>query len=217
MCERAYFVEAFGRTPGDYSVRLPVVPLRDLAYIQTGLAMGRRPDPSTTTRPYLRVANVKDGSLDLNEMKDIVVEQDKIERYLLRYGDVLMTEGGDLDKLGRGTVWQDEIPGCLHQNHVFVVRTERGRLDPWYLVAVARSPYGRAYFLSCAKRTSNLASVNKTQLGEFPIPLMEPAVQKKWLMAYQDVRAGVIAIETQLEEMRKLHQILLGRLIGRCQ
>jgi type I restriction enzyme S subunit len=34
-------------------------------------------------------------------------------------GDVLMTEGGDLDKLGRGTIWNGEILDCLHQNHMF--------------------------------------------------------------------------------------------------
>ena len=64
----------------------------------------------------------KDGGLDLQEVKEIVVRRADLDRYILRRGDVLMTEGGDLDKLGRGTVWQDELVGCLHQNHLFAVR-----------------------------------------------------------------------------------------------
>lgn len=131
--------------------------------------------------PYLSVANVKDGYLDLSEVKNIVVERERVDRYLLKYGDVLMTEGGDLDKLGRGTVWQEEVPGCLHQNHVFAVRTDDAKLDPWYLAAIARSAYGRSYFLGCAKRSSNLASINKEQVSAFRVPLMDRALQKEWV------------------------------------
>jgi type I restriction enzyme S subunit len=213
-CERSYLIDAFGAAPGRCPPGLSVVVLGDLAQIQTGLAKGLRPDLTTTTLPYLRVANVKDGRLDLGEIKRIVVEKDKVGRYSLHSGDVLMTEGGDLDKLGRGTVWQDEIQGCLHQNHIFAVRAKREVLDPWYLAAVARSTYGRAYFLSCAKRTSNLASVNKTQLQQFPVPLMEPNAQRKWLAVYQSVRAGVAVLEGRVAEVKGAQQRLLGQLIG---
>ena len=54
---------------------------------------------------------------------------------MLRPGDVLMTEGGDLDKLGRGTVWKGEIPDCLHQNHIYAVRCFRHKLLPEFLAS----------------------------------------------------------------------------------
>jgi type I restriction enzyme S subunit len=69
--------------------------------------------------PYLRVANVQDGHLDLTTVKTVKVRCDEVDRYRLEPGDVLMTEGGDLDKLGRGTLWEGQIPDCLHQNHIF--------------------------------------------------------------------------------------------------
>lgn len=56
--------------------------------------------------PYLRVANVQDGFLNLSEIREIEVSEELIERYSLKNGDVLFTDGGDYDKLGRGTVWQ---------------------------------------------------------------------------------------------------------------
>lgn len=201
--EYAFLVEAFGGSYAAPRSGWPLVPLSEVADIQTGLAKGRRPDDTTTTRPYLRVANVKDGRLDLAEMKEIVVEERKVERYLLRYGDVLMTEGGDLDKLGRGTVWQGEIEGCLHQNHVFAVRPHADALDPWYLAAVARSPFGRSFFLAAAKRSSNLASINKTQLSGLKIPLPTKAVQMSWLESYQAIRQAQLAIAARVLAIRQ--------------
>lgn len=65
---------------------------------------------------YLRVASVQDGYLNLDDISEIEVAVDNGERYALHPGDVLMTEGGDFDKLGRGTVWHGEIQTCLHQN-----------------------------------------------------------------------------------------------------
>ena len=207
--EHAFLIDAFGMEVGSSPKRLSVVSLASVAEIRTGLAKGRQPDAETTTRPYLRVANVKDGELDLTEIKEIVVARDQIDRYTLRIGDVLMTEGGDLDKLGRGTVWQGEVAGCLHQNHVFAVRTDADKLDPWYLTALARSPYGRQYFLACAKRTSNLASVNKGQVGQFPVPLLPINEQKRWVQHYRRIRASAAHSAARCQSLDLLRHSLL--------
>src|SRR5258708_3193712 len=94
------------------------VALEEVAEVRTGLALGKRDISDPVERPYLRVANVQDGYLDLSTIKMVSVSRADAERYALRRHDVLLTEGGDFDKLGRGTVWRGEVPGCLHQNHV---------------------------------------------------------------------------------------------------
>jgi restriction endonuclease S subunit len=207
--ELAYLKLAFGTNYDEPPVGVPLFAVSQVADVRTGLAKGREADHSTTTRPYLRVANVKDGYLDLSEMKEIVVEREKIDRYALKGGDVLMTEGGDLDKLGRGTVWQCEVAGCLHQNHVFAVRVEDAKIDPWYLAAAARSPYGRSYFLRCAKRSSNLASVNKQQVSAFKIPLIKREAQSGWTRAYRDLRDRQAAAAARLDVARALMSRML--------
>ena len=139
-------------------------PLADLASVQTGLAKGKKNLKNPTRLPYLRVANVQDGFLYLDEIKEIEVEKDDVERYRLRNGDVLFTEGGDFDKLGRGTIWKDEIVRCLHQNHIFAVRCNETQLLPYFLSALSSGPRGRRYFVLCSKQSTNLASINSTQL-----------------------------------------------------
>jgi predicted GIY-YIG superfamily endonuclease len=71
--------------------------------------------------PYLRVANVQRGYLDLAEVKKIEAPETAINELRLEPGDVLFTEGGDRDKLGRGWIWEGQLPECIHQNHVFVL------------------------------------------------------------------------------------------------
>ena len=161
-------VPGLGTVPADWQVAR----LESVAEIQTGRAVNRKATQTGSLEvPYLSVANVKDGYLDLGVLKTMRVSEPEIERYRLRDGDVLFTEGGDADKLGRGTVWHREIEPCLHQNHVFAARPHEYRLIPEFLAAYAASSFGKRYFLGAAKQTTNLASVNSTQLRRMFLPL----------------------------------------------
>ncbi|MBK0415816.1 restriction endonuclease subunit S [Chromobacterium haemolyticum] len=179
--------------------RWPVVPLHEVAEVRTGVAKGKKGMKEPAELPYLRVANVQDGHIDLSEVKTIEVEVAQIERYALQSGDVLMTEGGDFDKLGRGDVWEGQIAPCLHQNHVFAVRPNPEKLNSYYLAALAASDHGRQYFLSCAKRTTNLASINSSQLKALPV-LLPPLSQQKHIASVVDAanaRIGVLEAKRQ--------------------
>ena len=112
---------------GDIPAEWRKTQLRHCAAIKSGITLGKKYEKtdSLVERPYLRVANVQDGYVDLSVLTTIEVTQDEDLKYRLRAGDVLMTEGGDRDKLGRGCVWHGEIEPCLHQNHIFAVQTSK--------------------------------------------------------------------------------------------
>lgn len=191
----------------------PRVPLGEVAEVRTGLAKGKSGQRDAIQVPYLRVANVQDGHLDLKEVKLIEVAAEQVGRYSLQAGDVLMTEGGDFDKLGRGTVWSGEIDPCLHQNHVFAVRPHPGSVQPGFIAALAASDYGRSYFLSCAKRSTNLASINSTQLKALPIPLVPMVEQARFVAvmetATKAARASEDVVDRLVQEKRALMAALL--------
>lgn len=192
------------------------VQLGEVATLQTGISKSSRIPDRPVLRPYLRVANVLDGALDLTVVKQIAVSADRVSRYELRPGDVLMTEGGDFDKLGRGTVWHGEIPGCLHQNHVFAVRADPRQLLPEYLAAWTTSTVGRRYFRSCSKQTTNLASINSSQVKAAELLLPSLRVQEKAIGLFR----GFTCAETLLARgisarLRRraglMHQLLTGQ------
>lgn len=174
----AIFIDMFG-DPATKPEAWPRQPLSAVAEVISGVAKGRKLDPGEAVElPYLRVANVKDGYLDLTEVKTIEIKRGEVEKLLIRPGDLLMTEGGDPDKLGRAALWAGELESCVHQNHVYKVRSDRACLSPAYLRALAGSAYGKAYFLSVAKKTTGIASINKSQLSAFPVPLPPLALQR---------------------------------------
>ena len=174
--------------------------LKRVCEVQTGLTLGKTYEGPLIERPYLRVANVQDGYLDLDNVSMIEVPSAVAERVTLQVGDVLMTEGGDLDKLARGYVWSGEIDFCLHQNHIFAVRCLPHKLLPKFLAYVTASQYGRDYFEATGKRTTNLASTNGIKVGALPIPL--PSLnEQKVLVEYLDSEIErIMGIQTLLHK-----------------
>ena len=190
------------------------VPLHEIAEIRTGLAKGKTDLKDPVELPYLRVANVQDGRVDLREVKTILVERANIERYALQDGDILMTEGGDFDKLGRGDVWHGQIPLCLHQNHVFAVRPDPDKLDSNFLAALAASEHGRNYFLSCAKRSTNLASINASQLKALPILMPSLLEQERIASILSAWEEAIFKTEKLLANCKKQKVVLLSQLLS---
>ncbi|WP_370159782.1 restriction endonuclease subunit S [Limimaricola soesokkakensis] len=187
----AIFAEMFGDRLSKKDGEPNFVPLSAIAHIQSGITKGRKlkPDQEAYETPYLAVANVQDKRLDLNNVKTIEATEKERERYALAVGDLLLTEGGDPDKLGRGTVWNDEFPGAIHQNHIFRVRVTDEKVLPVFLSHLLSSPHGRGYFLRMAKQTTGIASINKTQLSEFPVFLPEEYEQVEFTRRLQSYQA----------------------------
>jgi type I restriction enzyme S subunit len=153
--------------------------LDSVAVVQTGLSKSSNRSGNFVRLPYLRVANVQDGHFSLEEIKEIDVPKDQVERFSVKKGDLLLTEGGDFDKLGRGAVWNGQIESCVHQNHLFVVRGKPSIIDQRFLASYTQSPKGRTYFQSCSKQSTNLASINSSQLKKLPVPLPPVHEQRK--------------------------------------
>lgn len=156
------------------------VRLDSISTISGGITKGRKLDANDLIKlPYLRVANVQNGYLDLSEIKTIELKASEKDKYLLQFGDVLYTEGGDRDKLGRGTIWQNEIPDCVHQNHIFKARLNQKCANPKYVAYWSMSTPARNYFYSRGKQSVNLASINKTILSALLLPLPSLEEQTK--------------------------------------
>ena len=189
------------------------VPLDTVAEIRTGVAKGKSGLKDPISVPYLRVANVQDGRLDLREVKTIEIERSQLERYSLKKGDVLMNEGGDFDKLGRGDVWNAQIEICLHQNHVFAVRPNQDLINPYFLAALTGSHYGKSFFLSCAKKSTNLASINSSQLKEFQVLIPPLTEQNKICNILSIWNKAITTTEQLLTNSRRQKQALMQQLL----
>lgn len=164
--------------------------LGDVGEVVSGITKGRRATAPTRSVPYMAVANVQDKRLVLDSVKTIDATEAEIERYRIRSGDLLLTEGGDPDKLGRGTVWRGELPEAIHQNHIFRVRPDTTTVTPDFLAWLVGSERGKRYFLRSAKQTTGIASINATQLRSFPMLLPPLERQREFDKAVAAVRSA---------------------------
>lgn len=198
-----------GMIPEGWGLR----PLREVAEVRTGIAKNTKlvvADPIAVH--YLRVANVQDGFLDLSEMKRITISKTDLNRYRVLPGDVLMNEGGDLDKLGRGALWNGALDPCVHQNHVFVVRCKNS-LEPEFLAAWSSADVGRSYFLVAGKQTTNLASINKTALGGLPVAVPAKEEQRAISTALSEVDALIESLDRLIAKKRAIKQAAMQQLL----
>jgi type I restriction enzyme S subunit len=170
-----------------------VVRLDDVADVRSGITKGRKTEKPMLSYPFIRAANVQGGFLDLREIKLIDATADEVGRFRLEAEDILMVEGGNAEHLGRGWMWEGQIAQCLHQNHVFRARPTTERILPRFLAyAIAASP-ARAYCLDKAKKTTNLASINKTQISGMPVALPPLDEQRRIIDALDVARAVAVA------------------------
>ncbi|EHV0719461.1 restriction endonuclease subunit S [Salmonella enterica] len=179
----------------------------DVVDIQSGITKGRNlANRKLISIPYLRVANVQRGYLDLSEVKEIDIPEEEKDKYHVIKGDLLITEGGDWDTVGRTTVWCHDWY-IANQNHVFKGRVIGQDIDPYWLETYMNSPYSRDYFASASKQTTNLASINKTQLRGCPVAIPPSSEAEKIMLKLNDFNelCEKLKLQIQSAQQTQLH------------
>ncbi len=211
---KARFVEMFG----DMLINpksLPEQRLDSLADIVSGITKGRKVKTDELYEvPYMAVSNVKDGYIDLTTVKTIMATAGEIEQYRLMPGDVLMTEGGDPDKLGRGAIIQEPPKDCIHQNHIFRVRLRQDILLSVFMAQYLQQQKAKRYFLGCAKQTTGIASINMRQLSALPVLVPSMKEQEEYASFVKQVDKSKTAIQKSLEETQLLFDSLMQKYFG---
>lgn len=193
--------------------------LGDIGEIVGGVTVDKkRKADSPTEVPYLRVANVQRGYLALDEMKSIVVDRNVAASLTLQRGDILLNEGGDRDKIGRGWVWEDQIEDCIHQNHVFRVRLYDRAINPFFVSHYANE-LGRRFFVENGRQTTNLASINLTKVSQLPVPIGPIAEMQEAMRILDELLLAVEDVEKQFKaaavQSTVRHSILKAAFEGR--
>jgi|SRR5579884_201394 len=195
-----------------------VRPLGEIADIRSGLTKGRKTKGEVSEHPFLRAANVRAGALDLDEVKTIPATQAEAGRFRLEPGDVLMIEGSGSDRrLGQGWVWEGQVEGCLHQNHVFRARPAADAIDPYFLAWFLVTQQARGYFLRNAKTTAGLSSINRSQVAALPVPTPSLDEQARAVATFNNIaRVGAELQHAIFTERRRADQLVRSLLHAAC-
>lgn len=189
--------------------------LESIADIVSGITKGRKvKNKKLKEVPYMAVSNVKDGYIDWSTVKKIDVTDEEIIRYRLLKDDVLITEGGDPDKVGRGAIIKNPLENCIHQNHIFRVRLNKLIVLPVFFAEYLQHQKSKRYFLSCAKQTTGIASINMKQLKSLPVLLPPIKLQRQFSDFIQQVEKAKLSVKQSLDKLETLKKSLMQEYFG---
>ena len=194
----------------------PYCPLGEIAEVSYGIQKSPANRPGQHPRQYLRVANVRKGHLDLDEIKQINVPDSEMDAYRLQPGDILFVEGnGSRAELGRVAKWSGEIADCVHQNHLIKVRPDASRLLGDFTMAWFNTRDGRSYFFRAAKTSSGLGTINSNEVRRAPIPLPPLATQRQLVERIAAARAEIAreraaAAKLATDTTTQIESLILG-------
>jgi type I restriction enzyme S subunit len=97
----------------------PITPLGNIAEVKLGKMLDKTKHVKGRRLPYLRNINVRWGCVDTSDLSEMNFEDDELDRFGLREGDVLVCEGGEP---GRAAVWNDSIPNMKYQKAIHRIR-----------------------------------------------------------------------------------------------
>ena len=211
---KARFVEMFGDVLLN-SMQWPEKTLENMADIVSGITKGRKTAEADLQEvPYMAVSNVKDGYIDWTTVKTILATRQEIEQYRLMPDDILMTEGGDPDKVGRGAIIKVPLKNSIHQNHIFRVRLNEQEILPSFFAEYLRHQKAKRYFLGCAKQTTGIASINMRQLRALPTLVPPLSLQKQFAAFVERVDQQKQTVQQSLEKLELMKKALMQEYFG---
>lgn len=186
---QSIFFDMFG-DPATNENGWPFAAIGAISDVQGGLQVTTARKGLPLEVPYLRVANVYRGFLDLTEIKTIRATAAEVSRTVLVKNDLLVVEGhGNPNEIGRCALWTGEISGCVHQNHIIRARFDSAKVVPKFACEYLNSPGGRRHLLRAGKTTSGLNTISVSNVRETPVALPPLALQQVFATRIQAIES----------------------------
>jgi len=188
--------------------------LGQVAEVQGGIQKQPSRAPKENIYPFLRVANVLRGRLDLSEVHGIELFNGELAKLRLYPDDLLIVEGnGSPSEIGRMAIWHGAILDCVHQNHIIRARPLRVRSK--YVETYWNSPEGSRNVLNQASSTTGLHTLSVSKVNRLPIPL-PPLAEQKRIVAEVERRLSILdkvaaSVAADLKRAERLRQAILQR------
>lgn len=204
--------------PSHWSIR----PLGSLARrIEYGTSAKAHADPADGDIPVLRMGNIQDGRLDMQNLKYLPFGHPDTQKLSLCDGDLLFNRTNSAELVGKSAVYHSSFGPATFASYLIRCQLASG-VEPEWVSMCINSPEGRRYINSVAAQQVGQANVNGTKLSSFPIPLPPHKEQLRLLAELREwndkVERTSKASQRTLERAAYLRESLLshafnGRLV----
>ena len=187
----------------------PMVPLGDIADVKLGKMLDQAKHQKGELLPYARNVSVRWGTIDTHDLPEMYFEDDELERFGLRAGDVLVCEGGEP---GRAAVWNGRLPNLKYQKALHRVRF-KVPFEPSMLVYLLQEMALSGALVGWLSGTT-IKHLTLESFNKLPIPLPSLATQQA-LVAEIEAEQALVAANRELSaRFEKKIQATLARVWG---
>ena len=191
--------------------------IKDIACVIGGLTKNSKRNNFEIKVPYLRVANVYENELKLDDVTEIGIQPNELHRVSLEYEDLLIVEGnGSLDQIGRAAIWREEIQECVHQNHLIKVRANKEILYPTFLLFYFMSPQGKEEIVSRATSGAGLYTLSISKISSINVPVYSLPDQHEIVRRVEQLFAYADTIEKQVDSALARVNILTQSILAKA-
>lgn len=214
ILHKAFTGELTAKWREEHGVRMESWKTRELAEcfeIVSGIQKTPARSPKDNPVPYLTVANVYRGRIDLSDIRYFEVTSKEIEKLKLQDKDILIVEGnGSGNEIGRCAIWHNELPLCIHQNHIIRMRRKTADILPEYALHYLNSEAGKSIMRERSKTTAGLFNLSAGKIKTIPLPMASLDEQSEiihlidsLLEKEQWAKESAEAVLDQIELMKK--------------
>lgn len=175
ILHKAFTGELTAKWREEHGVGMESWETRELAEcfeIVSGIQKTPARSPKDNPVPYLTVANVYRGRIDLSDIRYFEVTSKEIEKLKLQDKDILIVEGnGSGNEIGRCAIWHNELPLCIHQNHIIRMRRKTADILPEYALHYLNSEAGKSIIRERSKTTAGLFNLSAGKIKTIPLPM----------------------------------------------
>jgi len=202
---KSQFIEMFGKVDSDRLL------LSDIADVSSGLTKNSQRVSFELKMPYLRVANVFYNKLELDDIQEIGVRPQEIEKTKLQENDLLFVEGnGSPQEIGRVAIWDGSINPILHQNHIIKARLKISSFSPAFLMYFFMYGQGRSQIVRKAASSSGLYTLSLNKIASLQVPAVELEFQQQFVSIAHQADKSISELRKSIDAIKKVIKSLIN-------
>ena len=192
-------------------------PIRTIGEIATRVQYGSSVKTSASEKgiPVLRMGNIENGELALNDLKYLPVDHDEFPELLLDTGDILFNRTNSPQLVGKVAVYQGNPSPCSFASYLIRLRFSN-EVVPAFVAYALNSPYGRAWVRSVVTQQVGQANVNGSKLKAFQIRIPSVEAQRELVAEAERHFSLIREMESQLTAAEVRSKGLRNKVLARA-
>ncbi|MCX5962243.1 MAG: restriction endonuclease subunit S [Cyanobacteria bacterium] len=201
-------IEWIGDVPEHWEVKR----VKDIGLVVMGKMLNNKASDHTFYRHYLKSKNIGWLKVDVSSVEEMYFTPDEMKVCLLRKGDLVLSEGGEV---GKTSIWEEELDECYIQNSVHKITVFKRNYSRYFLY--------QSFLLGSTKYYDSIVNyvsikhLTKEKLIKI-VWICPPLSEQKAIADYLDTKTTQIdqiiqTINTQIEKLKELRKTLINDVV----